>query len=177
MRKYVVTGGPGCGKTAVVEELKSMGCLIIPEVGRNLIENEIQSGGKCFPWMDREAFQHRILEIRLKIENTQESDGDFILLDRGIPDGIAYYRFDALQPPEDLVAESRCCRYRKVFWLAPLKHYKKDSIHKHSKQDAERIGEIIKEVYTEFGFALVELPAMSVSARAATLLKHIKDDI
>ncbi len=176
MRKYVVTGGPGCGKTTVVEELKSMGCPIIPEVGRYLIESEIQSGGKCLPWVDREAFQNRILEIRLKIENTQEVDSNFIVLDRGIPDGIAYYIFDNLQPPKDLVVQSQHCEYRKVFWLAPLRSYKRDSIRKYSKQDVEMLGKILLEVYTEFGFDIVKLPLTSVTERVATILKYIEND-
>ena len=40
--KCVITGGPGCGKTSVLEALKKMGYEIVPEGARQIIEEQQQ---------------------------------------------------------------------------------------------------------------------------------------
>ena len=46
---FVVTGGPGSGKTSLITELARRGFHTIPESGRAIIREEMDSGGDALP--------------------------------------------------------------------------------------------------------------------------------
>lgn len=56
---FVVTGGPGAGKTSLITELAHRGFHTIPESGRAIIREEMASGGDALPWADRMAYAER----------------------------------------------------------------------------------------------------------------------
>ncbi|WP_394153429.1 AAA family ATPase [Loktanella salsilacus] len=63
---FVVTGGPGAGKTSLITELARRGFHTIPESGRAINCEEVASGGDALPWADRIAYAGRILERDLR---------------------------------------------------------------------------------------------------------------
>jgi len=48
VRFYVITGGPGVGKTSLVSELNKFGFLTVPEDARKIIKEQIKIGGEGF---------------------------------------------------------------------------------------------------------------------------------
>ncbi|NIY98449.1 AAA family ATPase, partial [Salipiger sp. HF18] len=50
---FVVTGGPGVGKTSLITELARRGFHTNPESGRAIIREEMARGGDALPWADR----------------------------------------------------------------------------------------------------------------------------
>jgi len=50
---YVITGGPGTGKTTVLRELQRRGFAVAEEVARRIIREQIDSGGAAVPWAIR----------------------------------------------------------------------------------------------------------------------------
>lgn len=91
-KRIVVTGGPGAGKTAVLELIRQSFCehvAVMPEAAGILF-----SGG--FPRDTREesrrAVQRAIFYVQRELElATTASDAAIILCDRGTVDGIAYW--------------------------------------------------------------------------------------
>ena len=49
---YVITGGPGTGKTTVLRELERRGFAVEEEVARRIIREQMESGGNALPWGD-----------------------------------------------------------------------------------------------------------------------------
>lgn len=49
---YVFTGGPGSGKTTVLNLLEDMGYFIVKESARDIIRNQVETGGDAVPWMN-----------------------------------------------------------------------------------------------------------------------------
>ena len=47
---YVVTGGPGSGKTTLIEALGRLGIVSMPEAGRAIIRDQTAIGGQALPW-------------------------------------------------------------------------------------------------------------------------------
>lgn len=100
-RRVVLTGGPGAGKTAVLELVRATACRhvrVLPEAA-----SIIFGGG--FPRHDgiqqRRASQRAIFHVQRELEALGEVEGAAILLcDRGTIDGLAYWPGD----PEDLWA-------------------------------------------------------------------------
>ena len=70
---FVVTGGPGAGKTSLITELARCGFHTIPESGRAIIRGEMQSGGDALPWADRMACAERMLEQDLRASSTSQT--------------------------------------------------------------------------------------------------------
>lgn len=92
LRKIVLTGGPGAGKTAVLEMIRHSLCehvAIVPEAA-----GVIFGGG--FPRNSeieaRQAAQRAIYHVQLELEATFLAQGAGIMLcDRGAVDGLAYW--------------------------------------------------------------------------------------
>jgi predicted ATPase len=94
-RRVVLTGGPGAGKTAVLELVRATACRhvrVLPEAA-----SVIFGGG--FPRRDgfeeRRAAQRAIFHVQRELEALGEAEGAAILLcDRGTLDGLAYWPGD-----------------------------------------------------------------------------------
>ena len=91
-RRVVLTGGPGAGKTAVLELIRQSFCehvKVLPEAA-----GVIYGGG--FPREDdpecRRAAQRAIFYVQRELENAGDSHNPTIVLcDRGTLDGLAYW--------------------------------------------------------------------------------------
>lgn len=91
-RRIVLTGGPGAGKTAVLELLRQSLCqhvIVLPEAA-----GIVFGGG--FPRRDgngaRRAAQRAIFHVQRELEEAVEAEGAAIVLcDRGLADGAAYW--------------------------------------------------------------------------------------
>src|SRR4051794_26334759 len=93
---FVISGGPGSGKTTLLAELAKLGFPCAPEVARQIIQEQMKSGGRALPWDDRE--QYTALTLRRSIESYLEHAGGTALrfFDRGIPDTLGYARLIGL---------------------------------------------------------------------------------
>lgn len=98
-RRVVLTGGPGAGKSAILELVRATACRhvrVLPEAA------SIVFGGG-FPRHDgpeaRRAAQRAIFHVQRELETLGETENAAILLcDRGTLDGLAYWPGD----PDDL---------------------------------------------------------------------------
>ena len=70
---FVVTGGPGAGKTSLITELSRRGFHTILESGRAIIREEMARGGDALPWADRMAYAERMLEQDLRAYRTAQT--------------------------------------------------------------------------------------------------------
>jgi predicted ATPase len=172
---YVITGGPGSGKTTVLLELKKHGFEFAPEVAREIIQEQVQAGGKGLPWGDRVLYTKLMLEQSIVSYKRHTPTLKPVFSDRGIPDTFGYARLIGLA--DDNFIRSACNQYRyatRVFLAPPWKDiYQTDSERRQDFAEAERTYHKIIEVYEECGYELVELPRLSPQARAAFILDHL----
>src|SRR3546814_3868123 len=62
----VITGGPGSGKSTLIEALAVEGFDHMPEAGRAIIRDQVAIGGVALPWADRAAFAELMLGWELR---------------------------------------------------------------------------------------------------------------
>ena len=177
-KKYVVTGGPGTGKTTTLLALSKEGYNVALEVARPLIERHKNSGGPV-PWSDAEAFhefQSILREKQMRLESLfQKSESVF--LDRGVIDSIAYYKARGVSPPEELYRVASNNRYERVFVTEMLPSYKTDSARRENPKTARKIHAVIKETYAEFGYDVVSVPPFSVEKRVMLIKTHVQKNL
>lgn len=53
---FVVTGGPGSGKSSLIDAMARRGFRTMPEAGRAIIRDQVGIGGSALPWADRALF-------------------------------------------------------------------------------------------------------------------------
>jgi predicted ATPase len=169
---FVISGGPGSGKTTVLHELATLGFQYAPEVARQIIQEQVQAGGHALPWDDREAYTALMLErsIASYLEHTPALQPVFS--DRGIPDTLGYARLIRLREQSAIESACRLYRYASLVFVAPPwpEIYQLDNERKQDFAEAQRTFEQVTEVYRECGYSLSELPKLPPSARAQFIL-------
>ena len=62
-KRYIISGGPGSGKTTLVQHLRLLGYPTVRETAREIIEWNLERGGKILPWIDRDLFDAHLVDI------------------------------------------------------------------------------------------------------------------
>lgn len=174
---YIVTGGPGFGKTALINELRNLGYNCSGEFAHDLIEEQQASGGEILPWKNPKLFQQEILKRRIAFFESVP-DGTVAFADRGIPDQLAFARYKGFGTPDVLIRKSTEYQYARVVFVAPPwpEIFKNNSIRSESFQEAIAIHHVICETYSSLHYQLIDLPLVSVKKRVdyilLTLLKY-----
>lgn len=166
-RKYIVTGGPGCGKTTALELLKRRGYHIVPEAARMILKENRGLAGSAL----QEAIMHKQVDLEAM------ASGQTVFLDRGLPDSEAYAKYfgDSLEGTSYAQRLSNARYQNKVFYLEPLprEHYKNDEERKESYDEAVKISDIIKSTYKAKGYQVISLSATNPYDRVNKIISAI----
>lgn len=172
---YVITGGPGVGKTSLLEELKRRGYLYVPEVAREIIKNQMETNGDALPWKNRKSYSDRMLARSVETYKEALPVNTILFFDRGIPDTLAYERLIHLAYNEALEKAVQEYRYNKTaFILPPWKEiYETDTERKQDFKEATDTYHVMRATYEEAGYSLITLPLISVEERADFVLSKL----
>mgnify|MGYP001253375443 CR=1 FL=1 len=145
---FVVTGGPGAGKTSLITELARRGFHTISESGRAIIREEMQSGGDALPWADRMAYAERMLERDLRAYEDAQALSGPVIFDRGIPDIKGYLTLCGLPVPPHVAAAAKAARYNAGVFLAPYwdEIFTQDTERKQTRAEAEATARVVARV-------------------------------
>ena len=172
---HVFTGGPGAGKTTLIDALARHGVVSVAESGRKVIRAEQARGGTALPWADRLAFAAAMLEHDIAAYGAAHACPSPVVFDRGIPDVLGYLLLDGLEPPAAL--HDAVARYRyanRVFICPPWPEiYATDAERKQTPEVAARTCEMMRKVYSGLGYTLVELPRVSIADRVRFVMDAI----
>ena len=160
------------GKTTMIDELARRGYATIPEAARQIIQEEQQKQCGVLPWTDLVGFQYAVLKRQSDLERSiEQAEEEVVFLDRAI-DGIAYCRLNNVKVPDVLLSFAQKNRYDGVFVLDQLP-YKQDAERREDEVFAAKIHVFIKEAYVDAGYALIEVPVLSVKDRVEYVLKRV----
>lgn len=119
-RLHIVTGGPGAGKTTLINALSGAGVATSPEVGRAVIREQLASGGDALPWSNHRAFAEAMIVRELSARDAALASGRTVVLDRGAPDVVGFLRLSGLAVPPAIDEAARMRRYNPRVFLAPF---------------------------------------------------------
>lgn len=174
-RFFVVTGGPGSGKSALIDALEECGYARSVEAGRGIIQDQVAIGGSALPWSDRALFAEMMLCWEIRSYHMAEHETGPVFFDRGVPDVLGYLRLLKLPAPAHMQKAADTFRYnRRVFIAPPWREiFQQDRERKQDFNEAIRTYDALAATYTELGYTLLDLPCLPVEERVRFLLCNI----
>lgn len=175
--RYVLTGGPGAGKTTILNILAEHGYRIAPESARRIIKQRVREG--LPPRPEPHVFAEEILLS--DISQYQEIDvGEApVFYDRGILDAL--YMLDASGALSRDVAAGhvKAFPYNPVVFLLPPWEaiYSVDAERDQTFQEAMAVFEGLKDWYSLWGYEPLEVPRVDVSGRLKFILQAVAEPL
>ena len=165
--RYIITGGPGSGKSSLIEALRNKGVHCYSEVSRELIRQQIMISDGVMPWNNLPAFARLAFNGLLRQHDPSLSTSNLVFFDRGLPDIFGYLHHGGFAIPLDFLEAHAGCRYNtEVFILPPWPDiYIKDSERPQSYEESEALFHSIHNTYNSLGYTLHEVPKASVTER------------
>ena len=169
---YVITGGPGSGKTTVINHLNMLGYHTTIEHARHFIDTQMITGKTVDEIRTNQLeFQKGILEMQI-MQEFALSPNELIFLDRALPDALAYYRFLNLPIDNKLEEQLKPASYKKVFILRPLPLVN-DYARREDEAAQKKISDLITEVYESLPFPVVHVPLLPIEQKVNFILNHL----
>jgi predicted ATPase len=174
-RLFVITGGPGSGKSTLIDALAAHGICSMPEAGRAIIQDQVAIGGEALPWSDRLAFAELMLSWEMRSYRAAQKLTGPVIFDRGVPDVIGYLRVSGIPVPPHVDRAARIFRYHHRVFIAPPwpEIFADDAERKQSFAEAKATYEAMVETYSGLGYGLIQLPLDSVEERVQFVLRAI----
>ncbi|MET0599718.1 MAG: AAA family ATPase [Mesorhizobium sp.] len=116
---FVLTGGPGAGKTTLIEALRGAGFAGTEEAGRGVIRAQAAIGGPALPGSNPALFAEAMLVWELRNHAEAERANAPTFFDRGLPDIAGYLTLTGLPVPAHVGRAIRSFRYSPVVFCLP----------------------------------------------------------
>lgn len=171
-KKIVITGGPGSGKSSIINELKRRDYICFDEISRQVTLEARKKGIEQLFLTEPLLFSELLLKGRLKqFHDAEQYTGKSIFLDRGLPDVLAYLDYFDTEYPHEFLETCQDKRYDHVFILAPWQEiFITDGERYENFEQAERIHEELLKSYLNFNYHLVDVPFESIEKRTDFIL-------
>lgn len=173
-KKYIITGGPGAGKTSLLQALHQEGFHCSEEASRRLIASAMANGSDCLPWIDLSRFAGKVLDHMI-YSYQQTANAAITFFDRGIPDIIAYLQAASLPVDDRYYTALRQHPYQPtVFILPPWEAiYVNDAERWQTFEEAVHLYTTIRETYRSLSFTLIEVPPAAIEHRRDFIKNHL----
>lgn len=174
MKRIILTGGHGVGKTSTLLALEELGEHVVFEAAAH-VRRLGRARGVAFP-DDFPGFESSALACHLARECAVGSDVSRVFLDRGAPDHLAYSATGHWQLAEAEIEACRGRRYDHVFLLEgpPGRPSTLDRVEAAFSQ--RLVAELIR-IYTELGMPPQPLIWEDVDRRAEMILTMASDTL
>lgn len=174
--KIVITGGPGTGKSTVIEELFKRDFKCMPEISREVTLNAREKGIEQLFLTKPLLFSELLLEGRInQYIEAEKSNNNLVFFDRGIPDVHAYMNYISIDYPSTYIDKSNLFRYEYIFLMPPWEDiYISDNERYENFEQALAIHNHLERTYKDLNYPIIEVPTGTVTFRADFILDCIK---
>lgn len=175
---HIVTGGPGSGKTSLIEKLCETGYCCVSEVARKIIKEQIASHGNALPWSDTEKYSNSMLSYSIQDYMNLLESSELHFFDRGIPDTLGYVKLINILDKRNFIDAVQEFRYNPTVFILPPweKIYESDNERKQNFQMAVATYQVMRNTYKNAGYNLIELPRTTISQRVDFILEKLRNE-
>jgi len=158
MKRYILTGTPGSGKTSMLHELKRQGYVVVEEAATDVIARE-QGLGNAEPWL-----QADFIESIVRVQKQRQLEASTL------PDELQWYD----RSPICTLALSRYLGYPAcAALLEELERIEREGIYQRRVFFIEHLvfEQIHEETYTSLGYDLLKIAPEALSERVHRIME------
>ncbi|MEV6993197.1 AAA family ATPase [Streptomyces sp. NPDC093228] len=172
MRRYVLTGTPGAGKTSILRRLAGLGYEVVEEAATAVIAHS-QRQGEDEPWA-RASFIDEIVAVQRQRQLEAGTTGSVQVFDRSPVCTHALATYLGRPVSRALVAElERITSFgiyeRQVLFVRNLGFCEPTAARRISFQESLVFEKIHEQSYRDFGYEFIDIPADDLSNRVAVV--------
>jgi predicted ATPase len=173
MRRFIITGAPGAGKTAIIRHLELDGFSVVEEAATDIIA-AAQAHGKAQPWMhpsfiDVIATLQRDRQIRASYQPDEVQFHDRCAVCTAALAVYLGYPFSAFLAAELERIKKEAIYQNRVFFIRHLGFVTPTDARRISLEDTVRFEKIHEETYRDFGFELVSVERGNLAERVRVI--------
>lgn len=171
MARYILTGTPGAGKTALLRLLERRGHAVVEEAATDVIALE-QAFGRDEPWADVS-----FIDLIVALQKQRQIAAGAGFFDRSPVCTWALAEFLGFEPSLALKAEmarieAEQTYERRVFFVQNLGFVTPTAARRISHEEALRFEQVHADAYRGFGYDLVLIPPGDLNGRADQVLEN-----
>jgi predicted ATPase len=177
MRRFILTGTPGAGKTAILRRLEQEGFGVVEEAATDVIALD-QASGVAEPWRTA-AFIDRIVDLQRMRQIRAAGAPDAVQFhDRSVICTAALasflgYPFSAALSGELQRIERQAVFQKQAFFIRSLGFIRPTEARRISFEEALRFEEVHEKTYREHGFEIVPVAPGSVLDRVEAIRRAL----
>ena len=175
MKRYILTGTPGSGKTSILHELKRQGYSVVEEAATDVIARE-QGLGNPEPWL-----QPDFIDIIVHLQKQRQFEASTLpdelqWYDRSPICTLALSRYLGYAASPSLLEEierieREAIYQRRVFYIEHLGFCQPTEARKITFEEALIFEKIHEETYASLGYDLLKIPPGALSQRVHRIIK------
>jgi predicted ATPase len=173
MRRFIITGAPGAGKTAIIRQLELDGFSVVEEAATDVIA-AAQARGTSEPWtdplfIDVIADLQKTRQIRASYQPDEVQFHDRCVLCTAALAAYLGYPLSPLLTSELARVKEEATYQNRVFFIRNLGFVKPTDARRISFQDTLRFERIHEEIYRRFGFELLSVEPGDLLKRVSVI--------
>ena len=171
----IISGGPGGGKTTLIDALAMLGHGRTVEAGRFIIRAQAEIGGTGVHFGDQTLFAELMLMHEIRNYEEALAAPGLVFFDRGIPELVGYLPMVGRPAPRHFRTAAELYRYNRTVFVTPpwREIFANDAERKQDFAEAVRTYELCVAAYREQGYEPLELPKASVKERVRFVLDSV----
>ena len=177
MKRYILTGAPGCGKTAIIRSLEIAGYPVVEEAATDVIAIR-QAQGVPDAWR-HDSFVDDIVSLQKQRQTRPvDSSSGVQFFDRSPLCTYALSRWLGFPISTVLAGEveriqTAAIYEKQVFFIENLGFCEPTAARKISFEDSLRFEKVHEETYREFGYEFVRIAAQELSRRVDQVTSYV----
>jgi len=179
MKRYILTGTPGSGKTAILRQLEIDGYDVIEEAATDVIALQ-RARNVAEPWQDSSFIEAIASLQRTRQLQASNLSREIQFHDRSpvctyaLATYLGFSISDLLADEMERIERDRIFQ-REVFFIQNLGSVTRTDARRISYEDALRFERIHEETYRAFGYELIPIPPGTLRDRTDLIRRFIRD--